>query len=155
MRTLDLQQQDGVIHDIRKRAKKSQLAQATDGRNELHCLAYMVCLPPKDDELEGASCTPAAKKEAIGQCVGDGVDVNAFDENGATPLHSFVTEIRYGEESTDTAELIELLILIGADVNMRNRRDETALHTTVKLGWYRARSSSCGTDLTLTSMPGN
>ena len=58
--------------------------------------------------------------EAVKQFLGDGVDVNAEDENGWTPLHHAAWQGRN--------EIAELLIAKGADVNAKDGVGRTPLN---------------------------
>ena len=61
--------------------------------------------------------------EAVKQHLVDGVDVNAKDEDGWTPLQDATT--------SGHREIVELLITKGADVNVKTEEGETPLHTAV------------------------
>ena len=58
--------------------------------------------------------------EAVKQHLVDGVDVNAKDEDGWTPLQDATT--------SGHKEIVELLITKGADVNVKTEEGETPLH---------------------------
>jgi ankyrin repeat protein len=66
----------------------------------------------------------AGKIEAVKQHLAAGVDVNAKDDNGWTPLHAAARE---GHK-----EIVELLIANGADVNAKDEDDRTALDWAIK-----------------------
>jgi ankyrin repeat protein len=66
----------------------------------------------------------AGNIEAVKQHLAAGVDVNAKDDNGWTPLHAAARE---GHK-----EIVELLIANGADVNAKDEDDRTALDWAIK-----------------------
>ena len=72
--------------------------------------------PPKDIR----EAARQGNSEAVKQYLADGVDVNAKDDWGKTPLHS-TAEMR-------RKEIAELLIANGADVNAKDSWGITPLH---------------------------
>ncbi|KAL5594045.1 hypothetical protein BROUX41_001097 [Berkeleyomyces rouxiae] len=93
---------------------------------------------PVDQELELEDTSKERMKQRIEttrNLLGVGVDVNAYDHLGNTPLMAFVANSL--ESSADRASpraLIKLLVDGGADVHARNRKGETALHVAVRRG---------------------
>jgi ankyrin repeat protein len=64
--------------------------------------------------------------EAVKLDLADGIDVNAKDDNGRTPLHHVAEE---GHK-----EIAELFIAAGADVNAKNNLGGTPLHEAAASG---------------------
>ena len=108
------------------------------------------CGPPKD--IREAAWE--GDIEAVKQYLADGVDVNAKDDWGKTPLHSTaemrrkeiaelliangadvnakdswgITPLHYAT-ANDQKETVELLIAEGAEVNVKDKYDGTPLHS--------------------------
>jgi len=102
-----------------------------DGKNALSCLAHIVHLCP---EYETDLRPLLARENHLRKCLKNGVDPNGYDRLGSPPLHHFLSTFRHNESDDKTADLISLLVFHGADVNMRNSEDESALHVACKLG---------------------
>jgi len=107
-------------------SKNNPSIQNHDGRNALHCLAYIVhfwdfnnrqCFAPSEARHEGV-CSALRWK----------VKVNAYDRHGSTPLHSFLAYIRINDCEFALSKIIETLLENGADPHMRDRDGNTALH---------------------------
>ena len=100
------------------------------------CGESQYSVPPAESKSEPTtakapdiSIHDAAKKgkiEAVKQHLAAGVDVNAWDDSGWTPLHYAA---RWGHKG-----IAELLIANGADVNAKNDYGYTPLHWTANNG---------------------
>ncbi|KAH7380994.1 ankyrin repeat-containing domain protein [Cadophora sp. MPI-SDFR-AT-0126] len=90
------------------------------GRNGLHCLAKKLFESQRECYLDGL--------------LRKGVNPNSYDNQGFTPLMSFVHHVREEESEQDLDLLVARMLEAGADINNRNRQGETALHLAVKLG---------------------
>jgi hypothetical protein len=62
------------------------------------------------------------------------VDPNNYDNDGNTPLMAFVTNACSSESDESLTQILRLLLERGSDITRRNRRGETALHLSIKLG---------------------
>ncbi|KAJ6785919.1 hypothetical protein PWT90_01293 [Aphanocladium album] len=63
-----------------------------------------------------------------------GVQPNAYDANGNTPLMAFAAQLPEDGDYKIGPEILKLLIEKGANINARNRAGETALHIAVRCG---------------------
>jgi len=100
-------------------------------------VAFAQTRPGRTDAADSQSEEPASllhqavaagDSERVASLLSKGIDVNAKDDKGNTPLH---LAARYGYKKKDIAEL---LIANGADVNARNADGWTPLHFTA---WRR------------------
>lgn len=78
-------------------------------------------MPPTNLQriLENTGLNTATKRQRIQAFLASGGDINALEENGNPPL---LNEIQYGTEET-----VNLLIDLGADVNVRGKKQANAL----------------------------
>lgn len=129
----------------------------TDGRNGLHCLAAAILSDTSVVlKTQGAGTPQPSKKrkreegcknaldssrdrlelrEGLLQGLLDaGVDANAYDGNGNTPLMAFCAQLPDDDDYKVPVSILQLLINRGADLHARNRRGETALHVAVRRG---------------------
>ena len=72
------------------------------------------------------NATEEGNIEAVKQAIANGVDVNAKNNDGWTPLH--------GAAANGHKEIVELLIAEGADINGKNRGDATPLYDAASWG---------------------
>ena len=94
------------------------------GRNGLHVTVDNNPRPPGVSEQSfNDACL-----SLVGDLVGIGVEVNGHDCSGETPL---MTHIRTLPSEDRT---IQILLELGAGINMRNKQGEAALHISIKLG---------------------
>jgi hypothetical protein len=127
-------------------AKNSPSVEDSNGRNGLHCLAESSPVSP-DMPLPSAllgqleSLKNAGNADAndhlegfVKALLAAGVDPNNYDNNGNTPLMSFVSNDRATESDESITRILTLILEAGSDINRRNRQGETALHIAVKLG---------------------
>ncbi|KUJ20736.1 ankyrin [Mollisia scopiformis] len=116
-------------------AGKNPSFEDSEGRNGLHCLAEVrLDLPTSKEPNDGID--PALNspwEQYMEQLLLAGVDPNRYDKHGSTPLMSFITHWPTKDEALTTA-LLNRLIAAGANIHLRNRLGETALHIAVKLG---------------------
>ncbi|KAH7320855.1 hypothetical protein B0I35DRAFT_477397 [Stachybotrys elegans] len=63
-----------------------------------------------------------------------GVDVNAYDNDGNTPLMAFAAQLPEEDDYRTGPKILQFLIRNGANPNARNRAGETALHIAVRCG---------------------
>ena len=78
------------------------------------------CGPPKPPDISIHDAIIKGDIEAVKQHLAAGVDVNAKDEDGRTPLLHAAYQ--------GNNEIAELLLANGADVNAKNEVDTTPLH---------------------------
>ncbi|KKY27666.1 putative ankyrin repeat protein [Phaeomoniella chlamydospora] len=130
---LDLKQKDQDMLQIVNNLAQDPLLEDSWGRNALGCLAYITRPMPDVPLLH----QPAyARLNLLFFCLGFDMDVNHYDMSGSTALHSFVFKPRleeYKDELT-TAHFVRALINAGADVRLRDRNGDTALHLACKYG---------------------
>ena len=62
-----------------------------------------------------------ATAEQVASCLEAGADVNAVDDDGATPLHE-------AARGTRDSVVIAILVQAGAAIDARDRRGQTPLH---------------------------
>ncbi|KAG6007123.1 hypothetical protein E4U21_006307 [Claviceps maximensis] len=131
--------------------------QDDQGRNGLHCLAkasLSSATVVKKYHSQPSPQTKATKKHEVnprhaldsstdrlklrlGLLIGlleAGVDPNQHDDEGNTPLMTFVAELPEDDDYKIPPKILETLVTKGANVNARNRRGETALHIAVQCG---------------------
>ncbi|EPE30285.1 Ankyrin repeat-containing protein [Glarea lozoyensis ATCC 20868] len=122
----------------------------SEGRNGLQCLAEVALDIHIDNGTVVASNSTKRKRnqpdvlpgslrlnlryQLVEGLVSAGVGVNNYDDSGSTVLMSFVTHLPDGEDDKALASVLELLLHKGANIHMRNRKGETALHIAVRLG---------------------
>jgi ankyrin repeat protein len=122
----------------------------SEGRNGLHCLAEVALDIHIENGTVVASNSSKRKRNQTDVVPGSlrlnlryqlveglvlaGVGVNNYDNGGSTVLMSFVTHLPDGEDDKALASVLELLLRKGANIHMRNRKGESALHIAVRLG---------------------
>ncbi len=122
----------------------------SEGRNGLQCLAEASLALSIDNKEVSAKAFNKRKRdkpdpeflsgrlqlrfEFAQKLIAGGVDVNNYDKHGNTVLMAFVTYLPDGEDDELLAKILQLLVHNGANVHLRNRQGETALHVSVRLG---------------------
>ncbi|KAG6028251.1 hypothetical protein E4U41_000714 [Claviceps citrina] len=126
------------------------------GRNGLHCLAMAslsFATVASKYHVQAASREKVTKKHQnpqhaldsstdklnfrLGLLIGlldAGVDPNQHDDDGNTPLMTFVAELPEDDDYKVPPKILEALVSRGANVHARNRQGETALHIAVQCG---------------------
>lgn len=131
------------ILDIVERSLHESYCQNRSNNNVLHALASL-----SFHANYQISCymTPCGLWECLQHrlenSVNVSVDVNQYNSDGLTPLHSFLTatfDINL-DISWLVDECVEMLLQYGADPRMRDRQGNTALH----LACNRGRFTCCG-----------
>ncbi|KKF95259.1 ankyrin-like protein [Ceratocystis platani] len=93
---------------------------------------------PVEEELELEDTSKERMKQRIEttrNLLSLGVDVNAYDHRGNTPLMAFVANsLESSADRSSPRTLIKLLVDGGAAIHARNRKGETALHVAVRRG---------------------
>jgi ankyrin repeat protein len=128
----NLELRDSEMRHIITESRYNPLYQDYRGRNGLHCLAIVVRLFPDRDIQQPL----ASRKSTLVDLLDGGVDVNAFDSLGATPLHTFLSYPRSHAEDSTIALFIKIMVLRdhGAELNLRDRDGNCALHLACKSG---------------------
>jgi hypothetical protein len=128
----NLELRDSELRDTIAESIHNPLAQDYCGRNGLHCLASI--LRPLSDQSIGQPL--AAQKDNLVNLLNRGVDVNAFDSRGETPLHTLLSHVRHHDEDKTIALFTKLMVLRdhGADPHLRDRNGNAALHLACKSG---------------------
>jgi ankyrin repeat protein len=125
----NLELRDSELRNVIALSVHNPLAQDYRGRNGLHCLALITRLLPDTEQ------PLAARKDILVDMMNRGVDVNAFDFLGATPLHALLSYPRDYSEDNTIAFFTKLMIHDhGADPHLRDRNGNTALHLACKSG---------------------
>lgn len=129
------------------------------GRNGLHCLAMATLSrqgvvdrynlgpstpPPRrsgSPSQGSAKAKPDSSKERlklrhdlVAGLLDAGVNPNAYDKNGNTPLMVFAAQLPEDDDYKLGPQILKLLVQRGANVHARNRAGETALHVAVRCG---------------------
>lgn len=115
------------------------------GRNGLHCLAESCVSLRVDLSIPGPKLKRKRQAETtlrhdyitntLKKLLEVGVDPNDYDNQGNTPIMSFIrNDLSPKPERKLTAEVLQLLINKGASVHRRNRKGETGLHIAMRLG---------------------
>jgi hypothetical protein len=128
----NLELRDSEMRHIIAESTGNPLAQDYRGRNGLHCLASIIRLLP-DPYIQQPL---ASRKDTLINLLNRGVDVNAFDSQGATPLHTLLSYTRKHDEDSAIALFTKLMVLRdhGADLHLRDRKGNSALHLACKSG---------------------
>ncbi|KUJ13222.1 ankyrin [Mollisia scopiformis] len=130
------------------KALDSPTIEDLEGRNGLQCLAEasldvdeMRALISNSSKRKRGQTKPSSSSrgltfryELASTMISFGVDINHYDKNGNSVLMSFVTHLPDGEDDKTLANLFRHLIQSGANLELRNRSGETALHVAVRLG---------------------
>jgi len=130
LENLDLR--DRELRDTIAESINNPLAQDYCARNGLHCVASILRALP-----DGNIKQPLiSQKDNLVNLLNRGVDVNAFDCRGETPLHTLLSHVRRYDEDSTIALFIKLMVLgdHGADLHLRDRNGNTALHLACKSG---------------------
>ena len=118
---------DAAMFDVVLRAQQDPAVQDRDGKNALHCLAYIVRFP--EYPYHGLAQPPIFRKRFVEWfCLYSKVNANAYDRFGSTPLHSFLTYPRANDDEKVLEDIVNVLLANGADPNMRDSAGNTALH---------------------------
>jgi hypothetical protein len=125
----DVQQRlaaDVAMSKVVERSLFNAQSEDENGRTALICLMLMV--RPRSESQCNMLCLPSQNRELlVEECIARGVDVNAYDKDGFTALHYWLSTPRvYDEEHS--ASILRLLLGGGANVHLRDRRGDTALH---------------------------
>ncbi|KID85307.1 ankyrin repeat protein [Metarhizium guizhouense ARSEF 977] len=150
-----LTKESKLLENVRKAMLNPHL-QDEEGRNGLHCLAmatlseasvvnkYHLQSSQRDKvtkkgakperELDSSSCKLGLRLGLLSGLLDAGVDPNQHDNNGNTPLMTFVAELPEEDDYKIPPKILQLLIARGANIHARNRRGETALHIAVRCG---------------------
>jgi hypothetical protein len=78
------------------------------------------------------------RTQRLDELLDAGLDINAYDENGHTPMMSVLLSDRPFETDEETATLIASLIRRGASVHRRDRQGKTVLQMSAERGKYAA-----------------
>lgn len=120
-----LAQSDMTMLNIVQQSEGKPSAQDADGKNALHCLARII----RFGQFSSHQCGPTeARHDGVRKCLFWKVDPNAYDRHGSTPLHSFLSYLRFNEFEASLARIVQTLLENGADPGMRDRDGNTALH---------------------------
>lgn len=129
----------------------------SDGRNGLHALAATILsdtsvylkvhgagpqrsrkrkldAPDCKKKLDSSEERLHLREQLLGGLLDAGVDPNAYDEYGNTPLMAFCAQVPDDDDYKVPVSILQLLLSRGADLHARNRRGETALHVAVRRG---------------------
>lgn len=150
-----LTKESKLLENVRK-AMLNPYLQDEEGRNGLHCLAmatlseasvvnkYHLQSSQRDKvtkkgakperELDSSSSKLGLRLGLLSGLLDAGVDPNQHDNNGNTPLMTFVAELPEEDDYKIPPRILQLLIARGANIHARNRRGETALHIAVRCG---------------------
>ncbi|KAK8920096.1 hypothetical protein H634G_02697 [Metarhizium anisopliae BRIP 53293] len=150
-----LTKESKLLENVRK-AMLNPYLQDEEGRNGLHCLAmatlseasvvnkYHLQSSQRDRvtkkgakperELDSSSSKLGLRLGLLSGLLDAGVDPNQHDNNGNTPLMTFVAELPEEDDYKIPPRILQLLIARGANIHARNRRGETALHIAVRCG---------------------
>lgn len=131
-------------------ASSAPWIEESEGRNGLQCLAEaaldihiqngtVVASNPSKRKRNQSEILPGSLRlnlryQLVEGLISEGVSVNNYDGHGSTVLMSFVAHLPDGEDDKILAKILKLLIRKGANLHLRNRRGETALHIAVRLG---------------------
>ena len=72
--------------------------------------------------------------EVIKILISAGIDVNAKNRDGTTPLHYAAISTNIHIAASSQVKVVEYLVSVGADVNAKNYKGETPLHVAVSRG---------------------
>lgn len=132
------------LEDIVAKACSQFFAEDYYGRNGLHCLARVRFEDASNDEQptstrkQSMSLRRQFRQSQCTRLLGAGVNPNAYDKVGNTPLLAFLQSSHTRAEGNDDDGEIEFymktLVKAGACVNGRNRKGESPLHVAIKLG---------------------
>ncbi|KAK6212672.1 hypothetical protein LQW54_005094 [Pestalotiopsis sp. IQ-011] len=123
----------------------------SQGRNALHCLSEVILdiasidtktantKPRKrkmDDQNEPVlqTCPLSHRLQYLETVLQANVDVNHYNASGDTVLMSFISHIIDGQDDKDLEQLIDRLLIAGANIEARNRNGETVLQVAARLG---------------------
>jgi hypothetical protein len=148
-------------------AANAPFIEESEGRNGLQCLAEMILdIHIENDKIiKGSTATPSKRKynqqdtspisqkllsryQLVKVLVSRGVNLNHYDSDGSTVLMTFIAHLADGEDDKTLAEILKYLIRNGANLHLRNRQGETALHVAVRLGRKVATESYLTTERT-------
>jgi hypothetical protein len=85
-------------------------------------------------DADASSMRLVLRYELVQQLVAAGVGLNNYDKEGNTVLMAFITHLHDGKDDKTLARLLRHIIQNGANVQLRNRYGESALHVAVRLG---------------------
>ena len=138
--------ENDILESLILRAIEEPGTEDQYGRNGLHCLAFLCGTTSESMSAVAPSARPFPSPERrelrdspaayFQKLLNRGVDVNAFDRTGLTPLLAMINNAPPGNGQEDRlmALMIKRLLDAGANPNLRGRCGVSPLHCAVRRG---------------------